>query len=66
MLGDNSREYIAYLLFLHIANAEGKSFEKNGNGASNRKWILDTYAECLTTVGNPESRKEIKPIGKYR
>lgn len=53
--GDNSREYIAYLLLLHIANIEGKKFEK-GSDAPLKKWVLDTYAECLTTVSNPGSR----------
>lgn len=53
--GDGTREYIAYLLFLHLANIERKNLEK-GEGAPTRKWALDTYAECLTTVSNPESR----------
>jgi hypothetical protein len=57
--GDNSREYVAYLLLLHLANIEGKSFEK-GDKAPLRKWLLDTYAECLTAVSNPEGRMRMQ------
>ena len=62
---EGSREYIAYLLLLHLANIEGKSLAK-GEGTPTRKWVLDTYAECLITVGNPESREPNRRIDRYR
>jgi hypothetical protein len=56
-MGENSPEHIAYQLFRHVAFAEKKAV---GGGAvqSNvdRKYILDTYAECLNTVRNPHNR----------
>ena len=45
-VGENTPEYVAYLLMRQIANVEGKSFFQEENGAD-RAWILDTYAECL-------------------
>lgn len=53
-IGENSPEYVAYRLLLNIAWVEQKAVD----GASSydppkpatRKWILDTYAECLMAV----------------
>jgi len=44
-LGENSAEYIAYRLLGNICIAEKRPI----NG-SDRKWLLDTYAECLNAV----------------
>ena len=59
-LGENSPEHVAYKLFLNIAAVEGKllhqASERSPQNVANRKWILDTYAECLTAVRNPHSR----------
>jgi hypothetical protein len=55
-----STEEVAYTLFRHIAIAEGKKIDNAE--APERKWILDTYAECLRTVRNPTSRLQ-KPEG---
>jgi hypothetical protein len=41
-------EAVALRLFEIIAKHEGKS-----NAGADRKWILDTYAECLRVVKNP-------------
>jgi hypothetical protein len=59
-LGENSPEHVAYKLFLNIAAVEGKSLhqasDRTPQNVASRQWILDTYAECLTAVRNPDSR----------
>jgi hypothetical protein len=52
-IGENSPQHIAYQLFQHIVAVEGKSLASGRPGTANRKWILDTYAECLRTVYDP-------------
>ncbi|HTT97446.1 MAG TPA: hypothetical protein VMF58_05315 [Rhizomicrobium sp.] len=47
-------EQVAYLLLKHIAKAEGVELEETRKAS--RKWILDTYAECIITVRTPASR----------
>ena len=49
-IGENSPEHIAHRLMHEIAIVEGKSFQRSpGQGfeKADRKWILDTFAECL-------------------
>lgn len=51
--GENSPEKIAYVLLQEIANIEGQStspWPTDGFQTTNRKWLLDTYAECLKAV----------------
>jgi hypothetical protein len=53
-IGENSPEYVAYLLLQECAKAE-KMVLRNlpfsqPSGETTRKWILDTYAECLKAV----------------
>jgi hypothetical protein len=55
-IGENSPEQIAYKLLLLIASKEGKLIDDCAT--ENRKWLLDTYAECLRTVRNPSSRSK--------
>ncbi len=50
-IGENSPEEIAYKLLVTIAANEKKSL--HGAATADRKWLLDTYAECLSTVRNP-------------
>jgi hypothetical protein len=58
-VSENSPEQVAYKLLREIASIE----KKKAFGASNatddvgRKWLLDTYAECLLAVRLPASRK---------
>ena len=55
--GENTPEEIAFKLFREIALVENKKIIYiNGADLPNRAWILDTYAECLDTVQNPNSR----------
>jgi hypothetical protein len=50
-IGQNSPEEVAYKLWHEVARAEGKDTTyTSGNNKPNRKWILDTYAECITAV----------------
>lgn len=52
-IGENSPEQVAHKLLLEIANAENMTFYANassGKKTADRKWILDTYAECLYAV----------------
>jgi hypothetical protein len=51
-IGGKSPEHVAWDLFETIASAE----EMPTSGRRDRKWILDTYAECLRTVREPSKR----------
>ena len=53
-----SPEAVAFRLFEIIAASEGKALSHSmaGNANAERKWVLDTYAECLRAVTNPVSR----------
>lgn len=58
-IGENSPEEVAYKLLRTIASSEGKSLGSNLDKATaERKWLLDTYAECLLTVKQPQMRGE--------
>ena len=59
-----SPEAIALKLLLEVAKAEGKDTYTGpgGDTLADRKWILDTYAECLLTVTQPHTRGA-KPKG---
>jgi hypothetical protein len=52
--GSPSPEEVAYKLLYLVAWGENKDLE--GWGKADRKWLLDTYAECLLTVRNPAGR----------
>lgn len=58
-IGENSPEHVAYALFERVAQIEGKVLVKDGG--ADRKWVLDTYAECLRAVRNPASRLPPQP-----
>jgi hypothetical protein len=49
-IGENSPEQVAFKLLEALARIEGKSLfqakDASGN-VTDRKWILDAYAECL-------------------
>ena len=53
-IGENSPEYVAYQLMDAIAKCEGLVlYRASGTGPSQgatRKWVLDTYSECLEAV----------------
>lgn len=52
--GSPSPEEVAYKLMYVVAWSE--NIDLDAWGKADRKWILDTYAECLLTVRNPASR----------
>ena len=54
MTESQTPEQIAYLLLKYVAKAEGVELEDTRKAT--RKWILDTYAECIITVRTPASR----------
>lgn len=58
-MGENSPEHVAYTLFEHVARVEGMVLVKGG--VADRKWILDTYSECLIAVKNPGARHPMRP-----
>lgn len=59
--GDNTPEQIAFKLLERVAEAEGVSFARGGKDKpATRKWILDTYAECLDAVR--ANRRYNKPV----
>lgn len=52
---NNTPQQVAYRLMLIIATAEKKHFNPvfkvpEGFTQVDRKWVLDTYAECIRTV----------------
>jgi hypothetical protein len=49
-VNQSSAEYIAYKLLEIIASNENKVLYLNNSATADRKWLLDTYAECLTAV----------------
>jgi hypothetical protein len=53
-IGENSPEEVAYKLLQNIASQERKTLIVSSE--AERKWLLDTYAECLMTVRNPSGR----------
>jgi hypothetical protein len=60
----NSPEAVAYKLLHHIAVVEGRVFARfpeNGCTPVDRKWILETYFECLRVM-----RETKAPAGGWR
>jgi hypothetical protein len=54
--GDNSPEHVAYRLMLDIARVEKKALGASAScQIADRRWILDTYAECLRAVRSPKA-----------
>ena len=49
-LGENSPEEVALKLTKTIASLENVSLLGHQQGHADRKWLLDTYAECLKAV----------------
>ncbi len=49
-IGENSPEQVAYKLLLSIAVHEDKGVSAGLIHRADRKWLLDTYAECLESV----------------
>lgn len=56
-MAEVSAEHVAYQLMLDIARVEQKllyhSPDPQGHAVADRRWILDTYAECLAVVRGP-------------
>lgn len=56
-IGENSPEEVAFRLYRIVGHSEKKvatsGFAESG---TDRKYILDTYAECLLAVKHPEDR----------
>lgn len=48
-IGENSPEFIGYKLMHDVAAIED-------GVRRDRKWLLDTYAECLSAVRDPHKR----------
>ena len=58
--GNETAESVAFRLLMLVADLESRTL--HGNPAkdrtnADRKWILDTYAECLQAVKTPHERK---------
>ena len=65
-IGENSPEQVAYRLLHDIARVEDKlthPSEDNPQRTADRKYILDTYAECLMAVRKPGSRHVARTSG---
>jgi hypothetical protein len=64
---EDTAEHMAYRLFLHIADLETKNLHgdpSRDRTIADRKWVLDTYAECLRAIRMPEVRKRDDSGGK--
>ena len=49
--GENTPEHIAYKLLTDVMNVEDMSYwGANGKKRVDRKYLLDTYSECLDAV----------------
>lgn len=59
-IGENSPEQVALKLFEMVAKVEERKLyvdrSDRSGGAADRKYILDTYAECLLAVTVPSGR----------
>lgn len=55
-IGENSPEHVAFQLLNTIASIEGIKLYGGDSKSADRKWVLDTYAECLNAVRNPGGR----------
>ena len=54
-----SPEHIAYILLRDIAKKEERSLasDRRPTGRqADRKWLLDTFAECMQAVKDPDKR----------
>ena len=49
-IGENSPEQVALKLVEVVANLESRELYASGKNPADRRWILDTYAECLAAV----------------
>jgi hypothetical protein len=62
-----SQEGVAFALLQSIANAESKALSPDGGGEKpTKKWVLDTYADCLRTVKTgkvPDGQPETMHLG---
>ncbi|MDD2705235.1 MAG: hypothetical protein PHU07_07890 [Acidocella sp.] len=58
-LGEGTPEEVAFKLLQSIAIVEGKKVIGLNpiTHTTTKKWILDTYAECLLTVRVPQGRE---------
>jgi hypothetical protein len=57
--GSWTPEHIAYVLLGIVARSEGKTLGSAANGnPPDRKWLLDTFAECIQAVKAPDQRLE--------
>lgn len=57
-MGENSPEQVAFKLLQIVALNERQQLQGSATATNypDRKWLLDTYAECLRTVRDPFSR----------
>jgi hypothetical protein len=64
-VAENSPEYVAFKLLQEIAAVEGRAIQGiEGNKRANRKWILNTYAQCISAVRGEPTAVEIKALPK--
>ncbi|MBL9062138.1 hypothetical protein [Tabrizicola sp.] len=49
-IGENSPEQVALKLVHQLASMEGRDLFSHGKNVPDKKWLLDTYAECLHAV----------------
>lgn len=55
--GENTPEYVAYQLMQDVMRAEGKALYSGDKvEKADRKYLLDTYAECIYAVMQPWKR----------
>ena len=58
-IGENTAEYIAYRLMHEIMAAEKMSLVGGGDTKRvDRRYLLDSFAECMLAVSNPAGRRK--------
>ena len=65
----NTPEQVALGLFHLIAQSEKWVFHQGATGGyqtADREWILDTYAECIRTIREPQARAVPPALLRHR
>jgi hypothetical protein len=65
----NTPEQVALTLFHMVANVERRAMHHGATGdwkSADRQWILNTYAECLRAIQQPQAKTESRQDSELR
>lgn len=64
-MGENSPEEVAYKLLQDVMKVEDRAtYNHDKVTKADRKYLLDTYAECLMSVSRPWDRDVMPPTAR--